>query len=253
MRYFFLVFIALLLLNSCGTQRQAAYSLGGLSPSRVAMDSLVISDASTDVYISTFRDSVTAKMSKVIGYADVPLTLSVPESPLSNFVADLMLSEAVIIAQNQGLTVPVLAIVNIKGLRTQLPQGNLTVGNIYQLMPFENEMVMVELSGNEVLDLYKHMVTMGGDGIGGGSFKIKDGKVIDAMVGGEPVDANRTYCIATSDYLANAGDKYYVFSKSKQVILGITLRDIIMNHVIKLTEQGKTINSSTDKRISYVN
>ncbi len=245
-----LLLISLLAL-SCRTPRAITYHVDALVPEMVSMDSSIVADARTDAYISTFRDSVSVKMNRVIGRSDVALTLSVPESPMSNFVADLMLNDSQPMAERLGLPKTDIAVVNIKGLRTQLPAGELTVGNIYQLMPFENEVVLVELSGNEVIELFEHMASMGGDGIAGATFTIRNGKVEDAKVGNVAVEPGKRYCIATSDYMANGGDKYYVFLNSKQMILGVTLRSMILNHIETLTSEGKRVQTVTDGRISY--
>jgi 2',3'-cyclic-nucleotide 2'-phosphodiesterase (5'-nucleotidase family) len=251
MRYTTLLVLVLAVAMSCRTRQAVSYHIGTLEPTLISMDSLIVSDSETDSYISPFRDSVSMMMNRVIGQSDVPLTLGLPESPMSNFITDLILHESRVIAQKKGMPLPDISAVNIKGLRTPLPKGDITVGNIYQLMPFENQVVLLTLKGNEVRELLDHMASMGGDGIAGASFVVDNGKAEKALVDGKPIDDSRTYCIATSDYMANGGDKYYVFLKSKQTNLDITIRQMIMNHIEALTRSGKTVQTTTDKRVSY--
>lgn len=246
------ILYALLLLAvsfSCQWHQDKIYRVQGLSASVVPLDSLIRPDSVADAYISPFRDSVLVQMNREIGWSDTTLVAGLPESLLSNFVADLMLVESRAMAGTQGLPLPDVAVVNVKGLRSGLPQGRITVANIFQLMPFENEVVLVELSGDAMLQLFCHMASMGGDGMGGATFTIRNGVVENPSVGGSPLDPMKKYCVATSDYLANGGDRYQVFSQSPAIKLGITLRDMIMMHVESLSKENKTIRAIKDGRI----
>ena len=98
------------------------------------MDSLAAVDSVMDDEIKPYRDSITQKMNKVIGVARRELSGGLPEGLLSNFVSDLILEECRL--GSDSAAKPDVGIINVKGLRVALQQGNITVGNIYQLMPF---------------------------------------------------------------------------------------------------------------------
>ncbi len=236
---------------SCQWHQNKLYRIEALSASVVTLDSLVQTDSLANAYISPYRDSVQVKMNREIGWSDAAMMVSVPESPMSNFVADLILTDSRAMAAQQNISLPDFALVNIKGLRTGLPHGRITVANIFQLMPFENEVVMVQLSGDEVLQLFRHMASMGGDGVGGASFIIKNKEVMEPQIGSLPVDKGKKYWVATSDYLANGGDRYEVLTHSPSVKLGITLRDMILKHIESLTDANQSVKASNDQRIRY--
>lgn len=249
MKYFLQPFLLLALFTSCQWHQDRIYRVQAMTASVVPLDSVVKPDALAEVFISPFRDSVLVRMAREIGWSEATLVAATPESPLTNFVADLMMVESRAMASAQGLPIPDVAVVNVKGLRSGLPQGRITVANIFQLMPFENEVVLVELTGDAMLQLFRHMAAMGGDGVGGATFVIRDGQVENPLIGGVSVDPSRNYCVATSDYLANGGDRYQVFTKSTSLKLGITLREMILSHVESLTRNNQTIQASNDGRI----
>ena len=251
MKHHFPALLLLMILASCQWHQNRFYQVAALSASVVTLDSLVKSDSLTDAFVLPFRDSVQSKMNREIGWSEVALTVYTPESPMSNFVADLMLTDSRTQAANQQLAIPDFALVNIKGLRTGLPQGRITVSNIFQLMPFENEVVMVQLTGDEVLQLFSHMASMGGDGVGGASFVIRNNVVENPCIGGIAVDTQRSYWVVTSDYLAGGGDRYKMLAHSTAVKLEITLRDMILHHIEALTAANKFIQATTDQRIRH--
>lgn len=253
MRHKLSLLLLILSTLSCQWQQSKIYQVQKYDASLIVIDSLIKPDSLVTAYITPFRDSVTAHMNQSVGRSESVLAAYVPESPLSNFVSDLILSESILMAKEKGLPTPDISIMNIKGLRTILPQGNITLGNVFQLMPFENAVVFIQLKGGDVQEMFDHMASMKGDGLGGASFTISNGKAVHIKINNEPLENQKTYTIATSDYLANGGDRYYVMTKSKITELGITLRDMILHHIEKLTRENKTIRATEDKRISYEN
>src|SRR5690606_18308907 len=92
------------------------------------------------------------------------------------------------------------------GLRIELQRGDITIGNLFELMPFENELVLLELSGRNVQQLADFIAATGGQPVSGLRMKISDGKATDIVVAGKPLKLSRTYKLITYDYLANGGD-----------------------------------------------
>lgn len=245
---------ALFASEACNTRLQTTGLPPAVSHSRYTIQSGMAVDSAAERYIRPYRDSVAQQMNRVIGTNAQNLTAYAPESPLSNFVADLMLESSVQIAREKNLQTPHMALVNIRGLRGMLPAGKITVGVIFQLMPFENQMVLVRLSGSQLIDLFRHMATFNGDGISGASFAIQANQTVSRpLVAEHNIDPHKEYWIATSDYLANGGDYYTLLTQSPQIPLNITIREMIIRHIEHLTASGKTIESTTDQRIVYEN
>ncbi len=224
------------------------YKLHKTEADYLMVDSLVGNDESIEAFVKPYRDSLVHEMKRVIGEAEYELNGDLPEGCLNNFVADLMLN--ISSPEVEGI-VPDISIVNIKGLRVPINQGPITVESIYQLMPFENEIVYLTMSGKQVQELFDYMATVGGDGMAGASFGIKNNKAINIRVG-EQLLVDRNYIVATSDYLADGGDHFKVFlSAGERVGTGVKVRDAIIQHIKQLSAEGKLVGCQLDKRIYY--
>ncbi|MCT4589174.1 MAG: 5'-nucleotidase C-terminal domain-containing protein [Carboxylicivirga sp.] len=250
MKYFKLqsvsvLFFIALLVAGCG---QNKYQLDNTTSNYLSLDSSVGINGEAESYIKPYRDSLDAEMKRSIGIAKQELGGGIPESLLSNFVADLLLEEC----QNQtDWAKPDICIINVKGLRIPIGKGDITVENIYQLMPFENELVYLTLSKQQVIDLFNFMASVGGDGMSGASFAIKNKEAQNIKVGKQALQ-DRDYIVATSDYLADGGDHFQIFqSASKRAGTGLKVRDAIILHIEKLSAQNKQVNSELDNRIYY--
>ncbi len=241
--------ITLIIFISCNTPVPSIISNG---KHYIPIDSTLSKSAETESIIEPYRKHIEKKMNKVIGYSKQNLTKGRPESYLSNFIADILLAEGIEIAKNKNLPIPKLSIINVKGLRSPIKRGSITVGNIYRLMPFENELIILTLFGHQIQALFTHMTEIGGDGISGASFGIKNNRPFNIKINGEPLKMAKSYTIITADYLANGGDNYALLPKIKERYkTDIKIRDVIISRIKKFTTEGKQINSTLDKRIYY--
>src|SRR5690606_38240521 len=154
-------------------------------------------------FYSPYKEQLEAEMNRVVGHAAISLTKprNKPETLLGNFFADVLLAEA-----QKQVPDAEFAFGTKGGLRIELHQGPITIGNLFELMPFENEIVVLELTGENVLDLAQFIAASGGQPVSGIRMEIMDGKATNIRIGGNPIDTNRTYKLATYDYLANGGD-----------------------------------------------
>lgn len=232
-------------LSGCGS---SGYELHKTEFKYLSIDSLVGFDSEMENAIKPYRDSLQSEMKKVIGEAQYEIGGGLPEGLLSNFVADLMLQ---VRSGDYDGARPDISVVNIKGLRVPINKGSITVESIYQLMPFENEIVYLTISPAQVKELFDFMASAGGDGLAGATFGIKDNKAVDIRIGGRALE-DRDYIVATSDYLADGGDHFNVFlSAGARESSGVKVRDAIIQHIKQLSADGKLVNSQLDKRIYY--
>ncbi|MCU4174984.1 5'-nucleotidase C-terminal domain-containing protein [Carboxylicivirga sp. N1Y90] len=205
-----------------------------------------------DKYIAPYTDSLEQEMNKVIGHCEQQLTKGMPESLLTNFTADLMLSSTNnFCSNNPDFPSADIAIINYKGLRTAIEKGDIMVKNIFNLMPFENEIILVTLNKQQVIELFDFMASVGGDGLSGASFVIADKKATNIKVNNKALE-EKNYIIATSDYLANGGDHFTIFKDgAPNYNTKLKVRDVIIDHISDLHTKNISINSQLDKRISY--
>jgi 2',3'-cyclic-nucleotide 2'-phosphodiesterase (5'-nucleotidase family) len=130
------------------------------------------------------------------------------DTPLGNFVADALRDAA-------GADV---AIQNVGGIRAGIPAGDVTVGALYTVLPFDNRVVVVDMKGWQVRQLLDFIARrIGGGGfaqVSGVRFGVRRDRATDIRVGGAPLESDRTYRVATIDFLYDGGDGYTAFAKA---------------------------------------
>jgi 2',3'-cyclic-nucleotide 2'-phosphodiesterase (5'-nucleotidase family) len=192
-------------------------------------------------------------MNKVISVSANEMYKKKPESNLTNFLADVLLEEAgkECSAQNLNIT-PAVSFFNYGGIRAPLPRGEITVGNIFELMPFENEMVFLLLKGDQVQEFMNYVAYNGGGSVGGASFSIKEKKAINGKINGEKIDPEKSYWLVTNDYVAAGGDGLGFLRKNEQFVKsGRKIRDLIIENMQSRHDKKEKINIELDGRIRY--
>lgn len=196
--------------------------------------------------LQPYADSTNKTMNKVIGFATTTLYKKQPESTLGNFLADAMK----LMAEKKFETKVDAAFINYGGVRVNyLQKGEITLSNIYEIMPFDNLLILQKVKGDVLQQFLDHIAEKGGWPVAGLTMHIGNKKTKDILIDGKPLDLNGYYVIANSDYIANGGDDAVMLKPIPQINKGYLLRDAFIEYTIQLTQQGKSINSSLEKRI----
>jgi 2',3'-cyclic-nucleotide 2'-phosphodiesterase (5'-nucleotidase family) len=216
-------------------------------------DSITQPDSQLVSLYLPYKNILEKDMSRVIAVSAEEMVKDRPESNLTNFLADLLLTEGKEIVTELGEDVhPSISYYNYGGIRTFIPEGKITVGKIFELMPFENELVFLELSGAQVQEFLDVIAEKGGDSVGGVRFKISENKAKNVEVAGKSLNEKEHYWLVTNDYVAAGGDGLEVFTRRKNFVAGnIKIRDVIIAHLEKIHKKGQVISAKTDGRISY--
>ena len=146
-----------------------------------------------------------------------------------------------------------MGLVNMGGLRNILPAGDITVGTVYEILPFENSLCVMTMKGTHLKALLTSIASLKGEGVSGIRMEItKDGKLLNAIVGGQPIDDNKLYTVATIDYLADGNGSMEAFLQAEKRVCpeGVTLRGLFLDYVRQQTAAGKKITSALDGRIT---
>lgn len=162
--------------------------------------------------LEPYRHSVDSIRAIKIGRAGEEMD---PDGSLMNFVSDFVYDQGKKLNKNVEL-----GIVNKGGIRCPMPKGNITQGLIMQMLPFDNKVTVIELSGADLLKGLDVMASRGGDGVSGNvtaTYDKNTGKCISVTVNGKPVDPEKKYTIATIDYLSNGGDYMSSFRNGKML------------------------------------
>jgi len=215
---------------------------------KIAIDASMqpLADSAYISYLQPFKQKVDEKMNVVIGRTSQSMRAHAPESLLSNLSADIYLQAA-----SDYLKLPVdIAIVNLGGLRTQIPAGDITLRKVFELMPFENELVILWLRGDKLKNLLDYFASINGEGVAGLQMRIDNGQATDILIGSENLDNQKLYCTATNDYLADGNDNMEPLAAyEKRENTGIKIRDMFLDYIKNETAKGNLIQSKLDGRI----
>ena len=249
---YLLLITCAVLLFSCKTPFvQKSYETNNISIS----EGIGTLDSSIVKLYTPYKKILEKDMSRVLAISEYDMAKDKPESLLTNFLADLLLSEAEEVANEQGAgIVPQVSFFNYGGIRSSLSKGEITVGNIFELMPFENEMVFLELNGEQMQAFLNYVARNGGGSVGGVQMIIADEEARDVKISGKGIDINKNYWLVTNDYVAAGGDGLEMLEESQQYVnTGQKIRDSIIARLEKLNSQNLKVSPKLDGRISYQN
>jgi len=242
--YLFLISI-FLLLNGCAKQTYTA----DIDTSYYRVNYKNKSDSDLDKMIAPYKNQLDSKMNMVIASNPKEMKKNRPSSALGNWFSDALLEESIKIF-GQDIDI---AMQNYGGLRIPaLGKGDVTVGNIYELMPFDNKIVMLELDGATTKKLLDRIAEKGGWPVSHTlSMKIQNKKAVDIKIKGEDFDMSKTYTVALADYIANGGDKCFFLSDGKRTDNDLMIRDIIIDNLKAKAEGDRIIQQDNTERITY--
>lgn len=239
-----------LLALSCKTHFvQKSYEVQNVS---VSADANALDSSVVHLYLP-YKNILEKDMNRVISYSEVEMTKAKPESFLTNFLGDLLLEEGAKECKKQGLDfVPSVSFYNYGGIRSIIPQGDISVGTVFELMPFENELVYLELDGLQMKEFFNYIAAKGGDSMGGARFVISDKKAKNITIGGKALQENESYWLVTNDYVAGGGDGLDVLKGSKQLIKsGLKIRDAIISNFEEKQKKNENLVVELDGRMKY--
>lgn len=194
------------------------------------------------------------KTEEIIGFCPVELSNFIPQSPLSNFLTDALVELGNEYSHNNGLDSVDFAILNTGGIRTSLRAGNITIGNLYEISPFENYIVIVEIKGSEVSKIFKRFTSKKCEPTSKQvNISYLGDYVYKVQFDGQAIDPEKTYRMVTIDFIANGGDGILKDIEIGNVVhTGIMGRNGYINYIKKLNAKGQSITAEIDKRVNII-
>ena len=238
----------MLAMSACTTH----YQVSGVSRTRLLIDRAYdgrIDDA-TARFMQPFTMKVDSLVSPVVGKAAMPLETFRPESPLSNLMADVLVWSG----KDYGEK-PDFGVYNIGGIRASLAKGDIRIGDIFDVAPFENKVCFVTLTGEKVTELLGQIAGRGGEGISKEVRIVmtKDKKLKRATLQGKEIIPTEKYRIATVDYVSHGNDGMSAFKSSMDRNELTEEKDltrmVLMRYVKECTANGKMLESKVEGRI----
>jgi 2',3'-cyclic-nucleotide 2'-phosphodiesterase (5'-nucleotidase family) len=218
------------------------YTVSEMQNEWIEVDESVPQDSSWLAYLAPYRDSLDSYYGEIIARAAEDFELAKPESPLSNLAADMLRRRASREMQDHVD----IGITNNGSLRNGLPAGAITRGQLFEMMPFADRLVLLKLKGDQVLNLADQIAGVGGQALSGMRMRIDGYKAKDVLVGSESVRINAFYWVATSSYLADGNGPFPALWKATDRIdFEITIREVFEEYL----SSRQTVRPELDNRI----
>lgn len=204
-----------------------------------------IQDTDYLAFLAPRKAVVDKEMSVKVGYVPETLWIGSPECPILNWLTDALWNEAKKVYPGRVD----MALVNMGSVRDEWGPGDLTFGQIYTVMPFENVLVVLTLSGEDIIDLCASFAKIGAQGVAGARVTIVDGQLADLTIGGKSVNPQKDYTLATSDYLAGGADGLVALTRYKKIWKSErSIRDLY----IQAAQEQDTIRAVVDGRMTIL-
>lgn len=247
MNKFLLLGIALVSLTACKT---SSLQVANVQPSKnISINNELKNDEEFVKVITPYKEKLDKEMGQKISYTNVDLTKQGDNSNLGNLLADYTFDGADVWAKSNLQKNVDAALINIGGIRTTIGKGDITLKSIFEVMPFENEVIIVKMKGSDLQGLYDYYAkTQVNNPVSHLYIETKDGKLTKQLINGKEVNPSQDYYIATSDYLALGGDNMKFFGKGESIPTGIKLRDLFIDYFKK----NKEINPKEDIRLNFI-
>jgi len=215
--------LLILIFCSCSTQLSV-----NTNQNKRSVEENIVDNSTVTELVRPYKDSMDKVMNAVIGYTDEDMISKRPSSNLMNWVADAILSHQI---RDKRLSEPVMVLLNTGGLRSSFGKGAITLGDVYKLMPFDNQVVWARLPRTALTEITNYLIKSGGEPIANAN--LENGKI---SLNSTPNEFTHFWVI-TSDYLLNGGDKMDFFKGRVETNeTGVLIRDILIDAV---KEQGK--------------
>jgi 5'-nucleotidase / UDP-sugar diphosphatase len=188
-------------------------------------------DRKVALMVKHYEERLNPIFAAVVGETSIDLaTYRDRESNLGNLITDAMreASGARVAVQNSG------------GIRSPIAAGPITMRQAYKTLPFDNLLITMDLTGRQIKTLLEQsessehgLMQLSGLTVAYDRKRPAGNRVVKASINGEPVDENKTYRVATNDFLAAGGDRIEVLTRGEFPLRGDNLRDIFVQYLQK--------------------
>ncbi len=207
-------------------------------------------------FVTPYRDQLKQQMQECVGFAPETLEKGHPQSLLGNFTADALREVGESVLRERGLGDHVsVAVMNNGGLRASINEGEVTLGDIYKVYPFENALTLIALRGDYLEQLLQSLAGRGLEALSGCTVTLhtdENHKTVATkiLVDGKPIDPAKTYWISTIDYLAEGNSGMGALLNGEKHDIGLRLRDLMIDYVRRLSAEGAPVSAKLDGRVT---
>ncbi|TRO67008.1 5'-nucleotidase C-terminal domain-containing protein [Christiangramia sabulilitoris] len=242
----FFLFTAIIACKGLGSADVEVVKVRG---ERIQVNDSIIGEESIMEFIEPFKQHLNKTLDSTIAYNPVLLSKNDGDlnTALGNLMADAVMEQVnPIIKKRTGRDID-MVLLNKGGIRAELPAGDVSARSGYNLMPFENEIVVAELSGKQMKKMLSYLEkAKSAHPVSGIKIKAdKDYKITQATINNKEINESETYYVATSDYLFYGGDNMMFFKDPSNLYPSdYKLRNLLIDYFKKVD----TIKASIDNR-----
>lgn len=242
----FVVFTTFCLLLACKSDTGQLVEIHG---QQVPIDASLTAIDSIENFVAPYRTRIDQVLDSTLAYAPKSLLLDDGKhsSSMGNLMADIVFSETAPIFKSRTEKNLDFVVLNAGGVRSIISAGNVTARNAYEVMPFENYIVVVELSGSATRQLIDFLAKSARrHPISGMLIVVDKNRSLESItIQGEPFDESRSYFVATSDYLVQGGPSVGFFNE----MVSVTDTDYLLrNAIIDYFKKVDTLQAVVDDR-----
>lgn len=236
----------LLVLSSC---KKTNLHISKITAKTINVDSTLGKSKEITAVIAPYKEKLDVEMLRVLCYSPKELNKfsESQQSTAGNLMADLSIEMSNPIFQKLTNESIDFAMLNHGGIRAIIPEGKVTVENAFKLMPFENELVVVTLSGDKIKELIQYFIKSNrAHPLSKNIELVIENNDYTLKINGKPFDDTKNYTVVTSDYLQNGGSRMNFFKNPKKLVkLDYKVRDAIIDYL----EKEDTVHVKIDNRI----
>ena len=190
-----------------------------------------------------------ASVKEVIGYSEKEMLRYRPQCELSNWFTDFLRRKTAELTERRVD----VAIYNYGGIRTDMPQGPITVDDIMSMFPFRNTLCYVALKGADLRAIFEYLAQTQMQAVSGVQLVVRDQKLESVKVSGEPLDDKKTYGVATINFLLTGGDGLFIAKNALELIdSGVYVKDALIPYIQRLTRESTAIEGKLDDRVVII-
>ncbi|CAM3956099.1 5'-nucleotidase C-terminal domain-containing protein [Flavobacterium antarcticum] len=244
-RYFVLILTVFTLL-SCAEKKLYVDKIEG---KQIPVTESFSQTQSIEDFIAPYRKHIDDDLNTVLAYAPESIDKKgMWQTKIGNLQSTVTLASSNKIFQMRENKSVDICLLNNGGIRAIINKGNITTRTAFELMPFENNLVVVALKGEQIVEMVNYIIEKKTPHpLAGLTFTIDKNNVAkNILVQNKPLDLQKTYYVATNDYLYNGGDNMNFFKKSTAVFdLDYKVRNVWVDYF----KEVDTIPILTDIRI----
>lgn len=232
-------FIFFLMLSLFFTACEKKYEPVKISAKQHSIETSLPADESLEAFVKPYREQIDKEMNKVLAYAPASMfkTDAKLNTPIGNMMADAVFNLANPVFQETENVSIDMVLLNFGGIRSGINAGNITTRTAYEIMPFENEVVIAKLAYPQMIELVDYLIQRKiAHPITGLSIALNENDEAESVtINGETLDENKVYLVATSDYLLTGGDQMAFFENNQGVIeINYKLRNLFIDYFTQI-------------------